>query len=812
MRQIASALLASLAISTCLATPAFAQDESSPARSGSQFGEIIVTARAQGESLMQVPVAVTAMTAADVERYATTDLIKLAGVRPDVEIYTGGSKTGAAFVIRGVGTTADTAGVESSVSVAMDNIQTVRPRIALEGLFDIAQVEIMKGPQALFFGKNASAGVVSIKTANPTDELGGYVRGGYEFEARERYAEAALNIPLTETLAVRFAGRYSKMRGWVKNVAVDTPDPQDPSVILPAPANRYNNMESKGGRISVRWTPSSHYNATFKAQFSGTQGTSNASTELLCATSPAISLGFHIEPSDCKMNGVSNMTDLPPQYVRVPAGFGFDNRYDNGIDQQETDSMLLSFEQNIDLDNFSIRSTTGYAKSSFAYRASANIGTIAPFAGGTNEKFRGFAQELRLVSNFDGIFNFTLGAFYEDTKLNSGATLFLANLGPDPSTGSYLSGINEASYKQKTWSAFGQARIDISPQFELAGGVRYTKVKKRAIQGQPNYVHDLFQVPGFEVLLPEGVVLDNRLTEDNWSPEATFSWKPTDDHTLYLAVKTGYKTGGIAQPSLVTPADIGNVIFNPEKARGGEIGYKGYLMDRRIQLQATAFYYKFKGLQLTSFDPVASSYRINNAADVKQKGIEADISFKVSDAFSLRASAAYLSVKYGKFEFGDCWANGTVADGCYDADPFFDSDGNGNPADDGDFQDLTGRQLHRAPKFVASAGFTYDTALNDAGNMRLGLTGDVRFRSGTYTGESYNPAGYEGKNALVHASARLYDEDKGWELALIGRNLTNKRLIGFTSDRPGAITRGRYEVFAYSVRPREIALQAGIKF
>ena len=167
-------LAACLAASTCLtaiATPAFAQDTNSEESGG--FKEIIVTARSGGESLMQVPVAVTAMTADDVARYATTDLVKLAGVRPDVEVYTGGSKTGANFIVRGVGTTADTAGVESSVSIAMDGIQTLRPRIAYAGLFDLAQVEIMKGPQALCFGKNASAGVVSIKSALPTAEFSG---------------------------------------------------------------------------------------------------------------------------------------------------------------------------------------------------------------------------------------------------------------------------------------------------------------------------------------------------------------------------------------------------------------------------------------------------------------------------------------------------------------------------------------------------------------------------------------------------------------------------------------------------------------
>ncbi len=818
-------LAACLAASTCLtaiATPAFAQDTNSEESGG--FKEIIVTARSGGESLMQVPVAVTAMTADDVARYATTDLVKLAGVRPDVEVYTGGSKTGANFIVRGVGTTADTAGVESSVSIAMDGIQTLRPRIAYAGLFDLAQVEIMKGPQALFFGKNASAGVVSIKSALPTAEFSGYVRGGYEFESKEKYAEAAVNFPITETLRTRFAGRYSKMRGWVKNIATAVPDWTNPSVILPAPHSKYNGAETKAGRFTLMWEPDSSYSAVARATFTTSSGAANTVAETLCPSGHAISLLAHVEPNvDCKLNGVTAMNDQNPLYSTVPTGYGFDNRYDNGRDQHESHTTLLSLEQKLDLGAVSLQSITGYSKSSFAYRGNSSYAQTAQFNGGTNEWFTGYSQEVRAVTNLDGPFNATVGAFFERTHLRSSATLFLYNFGPDftcptahpgcTPTNSYLSGINEADYRQKTQSFFAQARFKINEQLELAGGARYTKVKKAAFQGQPHYVHYLME--NFGALLGEGIYMRDRLTEDNWSPEATLTWQPDNNNTVYIAYKTGYKTGGIAQPSLVTPADVGNVIFKPEKANGGEIGYKGYLMDRKIRLQVTAFMYKFKGLQLTSFDPLKASYHIQNAADVKQKGIEFDAEFKASDALTFRLSAAYLSVKYGKFLNSGCFANELP-----DYPGAIDFDDDGNPATIGNgishdkcnAQDFSGRQLHRAPKFVAGAGFTYDTPLDSSGNLRLGLTGDVRFRSGTYTGETQNPAGFQKRQALVHASVRVHDEDKGWEVALIGRNLTNKRLIGFTSDRPSAQTPGNYEVSAYTIRPREIAIQVGFNF
>lgn len=817
-RLSASHLLAGVCL-LGFAVSASAQDTRDATTSRAQFGEIVVTARSQAESLMDVPVAVTALTAEDVARYATTDMMKLAQLRPEVEIYDGGSRSGAAFIVRGIGTTADTAGVESSVSIAIDGIQTHRPRVIYMGMFDVGQVEIMKGPQALFFGKNASAGVVSIKTADPGDVLSGYVRGGFEFEARERYAEAAIDVPITETLRTRFAGRYSKMRGWTKNVAQATPDPLLPSVILPAPHYRYNGRETLAGRVTVVWEPSSNYSSKFKATFASyedngpTQG-----SETVCASGNVVyNTGFADPYQDCRLNGVTGLTDVPAIYAQLPAGLQsvlrpgrrISSRWNNGVPFSDAKSMLLSWEQHLDLGPVSIQSVTGHSTLKYSSRGNFNYSSFALNAGGSDEDFTGWSQELRLVSNLEGPFNFTLGGFYERQSLWGSSALRIAALGPDPVTGSHMSGVNEAKEKQRTWSLFGQARYEINDQLELAGGVRYTKVKKHAFQGQPGYVHAFLNGTA---LLGTGDLFEDRLREDNWSPEASLTWQPNSDTTIYAAYKTGYKTGGIAQPALVTPGNTMRV-FNPEKVRGGELGYKGYLMDRRIRLSATAFIYKFKGLQLTSFDPVLSAYRIQNAADVKQKGIEVDAEFRADDNLTLRGSAAYISNKYGRFTGASCYTNqlpgeGAAVDWDDDGDP--NTIGNGISGDQCNAQDLSGRNIHRSPKFVASAGISYDTEVSNS--LRIGLSGDVRYRSGTYTIDNFNPASYQKSYAMFHANARIYDEDKGWELSLIGRNLTNKRVIAFASARPGATTPGQYEVSAFTIRPREIALQASLNF
>ena len=795
-------------------SPALAQGvRSSSADGGTGADEIVVTARSQGETLLEVPVAVTAMGEAQLAKFAASDLSKIAQMAPELEIYPGGAGAGGAFLIRGIGTTADTTGVDPSVSLAIDGTQIARPRTSYAGMFDLEQVAILKGPQALFFGRNASAGVVSIQTANPTGDLSGYVRGGYEFEARERYVEAAVSIPITETLGVRFAGRYSKLRGWVRNNALPfAVDPFNPvpgnTIGLPGATWRWGpGSENKGGRITLKWSPSSAYTSVMKAMFLGYSDVSGTSVaEPICDGVPT-NFGFPDQTSDCKLNGQTSQTSLPPEYAKSPYG---DRRFFNGEPYSEMNSMLLTWQQTLDLGRVTIQANTGYTKHKFGLRGNYSGMEYADWHGGIDEDFKGFSQEARFISQFDGPFNFTVGAYYEDTRNTKTTNLFLFNAGPDPDTGSYQAAFGEAYDKGKVWSAFAQARFDISPQVELAGGVRYTKTKKRVLQGQFNYVHQHYD-PNFTppsatggFLLPEGVGLTSRIKEDNWSPEATITWHPTPDSTLYAAAKTGYKSGGIAQPAILSLADTSSsVIFNPEKAKGGEIGYKAQLLDRRLRFEATVYFYRFSGLQLTSYDPVAVSYRVQNAADADQKGIELSASYRVMDGLTLNGALSYNSVKYKKFTDASCYANQLAGPNAFDL-----------PGDglDGlcDVQDLSGRRLHRAPKWNATFGVSYETEVGNS--LKFGFDGSVRYSSSYFASEQLAPNSKQNSYALLNAAARIGSEDDTWELALIGRNLTNKRIIGFVQDKSGAFVPGKNEIYAYGSRPREVAVQATFRF
>ena len=208
--------LACVAVSLLDTTAAMAQDapatagSAQPARAGLE--EIIVSARKRTESLQDVPVAVSAISPIQLEGNLATDLNKVAELAPQVMIGRGTNGTGGFLTIRGISSTATDAGLDQSVVVTIDGVPLSRGRVINAAIYDVAQVEILQGPQSLFFGKNSPAGVISVRSADPSSTFEGNVKAGYEFEADERYVEGAVSGPLTDTLNGRLAFRASDDR------------------------------------------------------------------------------------------------------------------------------------------------------------------------------------------------------------------------------------------------------------------------------------------------------------------------------------------------------------------------------------------------------------------------------------------------------------------------------------------------------------------------------------------------------------------------------------------------------------------------
>lgn len=220
-----AALAGSAVLLSAVSVAAHAQESDASAGDGASDGassgdEIIVTARKRNESMVDVPVAISALSAKDVQRYAVADLTQVGQVVPQVIIArSSGAGSGASFIIRGVGSSQGDTGIEQTVTLNLDGIQLSRGRAVGQSFFDVQQLEVLKGPQALFFGKNSPGGVISIRSAGPTKSLEGYVRAGYEFRGDERFVEGAISGPISDAFGYRVAVRASGFDGYVRNAA-----------------------------------------------------------------------------------------------------------------------------------------------------------------------------------------------------------------------------------------------------------------------------------------------------------------------------------------------------------------------------------------------------------------------------------------------------------------------------------------------------------------------------------------------------------------------------------------------------------------
>jgi len=786
--------LAAMSLGVCaVAHSAAPESDASSAYSDVGLEQIIVTARRRAESMMDVPVSVTALSAADIERYSATDLRKIGELAPQVILAEAGSGSGASFTIRGVGSSWSDTGIQQAVAINIDGVQVGRGRIVRQGFFDLQQIELLKGPQALFFGKNSPAGVVSLTSKSPGDSFDVNIRSGYEFEADERFIEAGVSVPLTSALRARLAVRATKMDGFVDNVAPSRVALYDPAITLPgALQGRQPGMEELLGRLTLAFEPNEAFDATLKITAGDLKrNTDNNAAQAVCASFVALPTASGLtDPSgDCQLDTRRSVTAMPATFL---AGWP-DAR--NGDPFAFQDSVLASLTMNFNHSAFTLNSITGFMDLDYGGFEEFTYTSVSRIWGYNGEQNQQLSQELRVDTELDSPFNFSFGGYYEKADLDVLVSAMLAYAGPDPATGRYYSYERFGSTTGDTYSLFGQLRWDITDVLELAAGVRWTKEEKRLRQLGHSFNHPALAA-GF---VPVGSVFRGDFKDDNWSPEVTVSWHPVPGSLLYAAVKTGYKSGGFALPgNLASTATLASLRFDSERAHGAEIGYKAQLLGGALRVEATAYQYDFEDLQLSSLDAATTRFLVRNAAEARSRGVEASLNWRVTPAFSLRGSAGYNRARYRSFPGAPCYAGQTEAEGCVALNPATPTVRE---------QDLSAAPLPRAPEWSLSGGFTFDVPLN--GSLSFGFSGDASFSDDYSVQENYNPTAHQPSFWLINSSVRLYDDSRGWELSLLGRNLANEFYMVTSTDKPAG---GPGQIAAALQRPREVMLQIAWRF
>jgi outer membrane receptor protein involved in Fe transport len=294
-----------------------------------------------------------------------------------------------------------------------------------------------------------------------------------------------------------------------------------------------------------------------------------------------------------------------------------------------------------------------------------------------------------------------------------------------------------------------------------------------------------------------------------FSPEATIRWKPTADLTLYAAYKTGYKSGGFSISALNSAStQTSDLDFEPETVHGFEAGVRSVLADNQLRLNATAFRYDYEDLQVDFFNSAITTFVTFNAGTARTQGLEVDGEFAPRGApgLTVRGSIAYLDAKYTDFAGAPCYAGQTPAMGCMAATaaiPYI-------------HQDLKGVRTQLAPKWAGSLAVDYDTDISDT--LRVGATVNLRYSDDYLVSPFGNPLDRQSSYALLDASVRLGTANDRWQLAVIGKNLTNRYVLNAAQDAPstgagtGTAAGVPADQYGFPAPPRTVAVQLTVRY
>lgn len=582
--------LAAFNIGTAAAQAAGAQTESAAADSAdsSQIGEIIVTAQKRSENLQNVPIAVSAVTAAQLAQTGVRDIADIKLAVPTLNITnSAGNLTSS---LRGIGSNGFGAGSENPVAIYIDGVYYAAPAASLLGLNNVAQIEVLKGPQGTLFGRNATGGLIQITTRDPSSTPSGSFNVSYA-NYNQISGQGYLSGPLGDTLAMDIAVSGSHQGdGWG--------------------TNRFNGKDiyKVDHDIAVRsklvFEPSSATKFALIGDYSDRRDTMTG-----YAIFPGTLSGYDPAAGPAPDLGYDTNTSIQP---------GFD-LWAGGVS--------LRWDQQIgDLDFASI---TAYRKSQtridFDYDVSAaDIGRVLQ-----TQRDNQFSQEFQLSSKSGSRLTWLVGAYYFNA---------LSQYAPFQLTAKDMGARLTLFNKQRAESVAGyaQATYEIATDTHLTLGGRYTTEKRSTFDGTLS----IYVIP-FDLTLPTASAPDVSATFNKFTYRVSLDHRFSDEMLVYASYNRGFKSGGF---NVSAP---GTLAFSPEQLDAYEVGVKSDLMNRTVRLNLAAFYYDYRNVQVQRLNQGAIS--VINGAKARDYGIDADLIVQVSDQFRLTTGISWISPEFDSF-------------------------------------------------------------------------------------------------------------------------------------------------------------------
>ncbi len=802
-----------MTLGTAVQAPAVAQTApasgtASTTAEGS-LDEVVVTARRREERAIDTPLDLQVMSAQDIKQQRIEDLYDIADINPTVHVSTGFGPYGTLLFMRGIGSGDAALYIDQSVGVAMDDVGTSESIFYAAGSFDLEQVEVLKGPQNLFFGKSTTAGLISLHSADPTHTWEESVTAGYETEAGEKVINGYVAGPLTDNLGIRFAGTYSNMLGWMYD-----PNPS------PGIDSRLGD-EHYGGRLTLKYDgDNSRLRARLKLTATHDDGAQSAGVMnqgFNCPTGVRQDAVYRYD--NCRLDrfdqGNPNSLPFSPNvdFLHVFTTGNFGAYLTNspipyardGLPYSELSTAQEAFQVDYDLTpGLTLTSVTGYNWVSNQTAVQAAFGPGVLLGLGSFFTMSEASQEVRLASNWtDRWLNFTAGAFYSQGWNRQKSWTNVPQL--------FDFGQLQMDETKRAASGYGQILIKPVEKVEIDVGGRFTWVNNyftRASEISP--VNPDQANVNYVSLYPHDTINES---ERNFSPETTVLYRPVEDTTLYVSYKRGFKGPGFNSGVLLAPSFIPTAqqiatnsypisTFRGERTWGIEGGVKMSILDHQLDLIVTPYWYKYSGLQVSFFNYNTQAVIVNNAGEAITKGVELGGEYRPEFIKPARftANIAYNDAYYNKYPNASCWGGQQIAQGC---------SVNQTPTLSGT-QDLSGARLYEAPRWVGNVGASYEHGvIND---FAVTVSGLVNVSSGYFTASNNLPNSWQGSYATVDATIAFGPGTKAWEFSVIGRNLANRYYLVSGNDAgtvlPGGVPA---DAFGFVNRARQILLQVTVR-
>ena len=768
--------LALTAMAVLAASPAAAQASNAPeAAAATQpnsntVGEVVVTAQFRSENVQQTPIAITAVNAAMLESRSQTSIADVANQAPNVTLKQSSAAFGPSLgaSIRGVGQYDFNPALEPGVGLYVDDVYYSTLTGSILDLLDLDRVEILRGPQGTLAGKNSIGGAIKLYSKKPTGDGGGFVSATYGGLNRvEARASADLSI-VPDALFLRLSAVTKNYDGYVDRIDYAC---SHPGSGLPSMSSQQNCLLGHEGgksynalRAAARWIVNDKVEVNIIGDVTK-DNSENPATTLLHAEPPAA-------PGAAALVSV-NGVPYDSRFVPTDPYVSYATFYQPGGSLGPFSADPLSADDRSNYSgwgvsgavdwtlaaNLALKSVTAYRAYTSDFNEDNDVSPIAEGLGVEHLSHRQFSEELRLNGSLGSAVDYTVGGYYfrQRTIYATHQDLWYPGI--------ILNFIGNDPVTAHTKAGFAHAVWHVTDKLNLTGGLRYTAEDKDYTYVRTNPDGSFNPVVG-----PlNGQV--GHYSGHKWDYRANADYQWTPDFMTYAQISTGFKGGGINP----RPFNVAQVQpFGPEEVTAYELGFKSQFLDRRVRFNASAFFNKYKDIQVAllscpQFGGPGPCALPVNAGNADVKGLEGEVELHPVDGLTIDGSASYLDFQYKTI-------NPSVGVGLDMTTPY-------------------------APKWKWSAGIQYE--IPATGSWTLTPRLDASYQSAIFTNAVNGPLNRISGYVLTNARLTLRSTDSDWSAAFEVTNLANKLYYLTTFDLTGA---GAGSVAGQPGMPREWAL------